>query len=284
MWHSDYHVNINLQMNYWPAEVTNLAECHTPLFDLIQSQLVPWRSTSRNSNDLKTPSGNMTSRGFALRTSLNIFGGMGWEWDKTANAWLALHFFEHYAFSLDKTFLKNVAYPLMKEVTEFWEDHLKKLSDGTLVVPDGWSPEHGPHEDGVSYNQEIVWNLFNNYVKAADALGVDKQYRDTIAGMRDKLHVPGVGSWGQLLEWMTELKDGELDTKNDHHRHTSHLFGLYPGNQFTYAATPKLVDAAKVCIKSLISNIKGNKIFFFNQSFFIQSIIFCITLTVNIYI
>jgi alpha-L-fucosidase 2 len=237
-------------MNYWPAEVTNLAECHIPFFDLVRSQLDPWRKTTRESKELVTPSGKMSTRGFALRTSHNIYGGMGWEWDKTANAWYSQHFYEHYAFGLDKDYLKNVAYPIMKEVVEFWDDHLKKLSDGVLVVPNGWSPEHGPHQDGVSYNQEIVWNLFNNYVKAADTLGIDKQYRDTIAEMKDKLHVPGVGSWGQLLEWMTELHDPELDTKNDHHRHTSHLFGLYPGNQFTYQTTPKLMDAAKVCMRS----------------------------------
>jgi len=245
-WHSDYHANINIEMNYWPTEVTNLAECHKPLLDLIQSQLDLWRKATHNSKDLNTPSGNATTRGFAIRTSHNIYGGMGWEWDKTANAWYGQHFFEHYAFGLNKDYLKNVAYPYLKEVSEFWEDHLKELN-GYLVVPNGWSPEHGPHEDGVSYSQEIVWDLFSNYVKAADALGVDKSYRDKVASMKDKLHWPGVGSWGQLLEWMTEKNDSVLDTKNDHHRHTSHLFAVFPGHQINYVETPKLADAAKVC-------------------------------------
>jgi len=197
---------------------------------------------------LKTAAGAMTTRGFALRTSLNIFGGMGWKWDKTANAWFCQHFWEHYAYGLDKDYLRAVAYPVMKETCEFWEDHLKALPDGRLVVPNGWSPEHGPTQDGVNYNQEIVWDLFNNYVEACDALGIDREDRDKTAGIRDKLATPGIGSWGQLLEWMTELHDPVFDTPNDHHRHTSHLFGLYPGRQITIGHTPDLAKAAKVSL------------------------------------
>ncbi len=197
-WHSDYHANINIQMNYWPAEVANLGECHTPLFDLIGSQLPAWREATAKAAEFKTADGNFTKRGFAIRTSHNIIGGMGWKWDKTANAWYCQHFWEHYAFGQDKNYLRTVAYPIMKETCEFWEDHLKALPDGRLVVPNGWSPEHGPDEDGVSYNQEIVWDLFNNFVSAADALGADKDYRDKIAAMRDKLVTPQIGKWGQL--------------------------------------------------------------------------------------
>ncbi len=248
-WYSDYHTNINIQMNYWPAEPANLAECHEPLLDLVTSQLPPWRDATLKSNDLKTPSGALSSRGWAVRTSHNIFGGEGWNWDKTANAWYALHFWEHYSFGHDKTYLKETAYPIMKEVCEFWEDHLKTLPDGRLVVPHGWSPEHGPTEDGVSYNQEIVWDLFNNYVEASDILGVDKDYRDRIAAMRDRLVGPQVGSWGQLLEWMTEKKNaGELDTPNDHHRHTSHLFGVFPGREISIHRTPDWAKAAHVSL------------------------------------
>ena len=256
-WHSDYHANINIQMNYWLAEPANLAECVIPLFDLIDSQLPVWRKAADASPELETPAGKMTARGFAIRTSHNIFGGMGWKWDKTANAWYCQHFWEHYVFGDDKIFLKKVAYPIMKETCEFWEDHLKTLPDGKLVVPNAWSPEHGPVEDGVSYSQEIVWDLFNNYVAAADALGVDKNYRDKIAVMRDKLATPGVGSWGQLLEWMTEkigtnaiAKYPELDTTNDHHRHTSHLFAVYPGGQISAQKNPALAAAARVTLNA----------------------------------
>jgi len=250
-WHSDYHANINVEMNYWPAEVANLGECHRPLFDLIQSQLEPWREATAASAELKTPEGAVTTRGFAIRTSHNIMGGMGYKWDKTANAWYCNHFWEHYAFGQDKEYLRNTAYPIMKETCQFWEDHLKELPDGRLVVPHGWSPEHGPDEDGVSYNQEIVWDLFNNYVEACDILGFDKDFRGKIASLRDKLATPGVGSWGQLLEWLAEKKDPrypELDTPNDHHRHTSHLFAVFPGRQISVGKTPALAAAAKVSL------------------------------------
>jgi alpha-L-fucosidase 2 len=256
-WHSDYHANINVEMNYWPAEPANLSECAEPFFNLVDSQLPVWRKTTAATPDFAIPGGTNAVRGFAIRTSHNIYGGMGWQWDKTANAWYCLQFWEHYAFTGDKQFLQATAYPIMKETCEFWEDHLKVLPDGKLVVPDGWSPEHGPHEDGVSYNQEIVRDLFNNYVEAANALGVDKDYRDKIAAMRDRLVTPGIGSWGQLLEWMTEKKgtnavpgSPELDTPNDHHRHTSHLFAVYPGRQISVAKTPDLAKAAKVSLEA----------------------------------
>jgi alpha-L-fucosidase 2 len=248
-WHSDYHANINVEMNYWPAEPAALPECQLPFFDLVDSQVPAWRKATASSSEFKTSSGGMTSRGFAIRTSHNIYGGMGWNWDKTANAWYCQHFWDHYDFTRDKEFLRNTAYPIMKETCEFWEDHLAGLPDGHLVVPNGWSPEHGPTEDGVSYNQEIVWDLFDNYTRAADALGIDRDYRDKIAAMRDKLLTPGVGSWGQLLEWRTEkTNSNELDTRNDHHRHTSHLYGVYPGHQISPATTPALAAAARVSL------------------------------------
>ncbi len=237
-WFSDYHANINVQMNYWPAEPTNLSECHTPFFDLIQSQLEPWRKETAASKEFALPGGK--TRGFAIRTSHNITGGLGWKWDKTANAWYCQHLWEHYAFGGDKKYLRSVAYPILKETCEFWEDHLKTLPDGRLAVPNGWSPEHGPDEDGVSYNQQIVWDLFTNYVEAADALKIDAEYRAKIANMRDKLVGPKIGKWGQLQEWMTDRDD-----PNDHHRHTSHLFAVYPGRQISIAKTPELAAAAK---------------------------------------
>lgn len=252
-WHSDYHANINVQMNYWPAEVTGLGECHTPFFDLIASQLPAWRKETAAAPEFKTADGNFAKRGFAIRTSHNITGGMGWKWDNTANAWYCQHLWEHYAFGMDKDYLRTVAYPIMKETCEFWEDHLKTLPGGKLVVPNAWSPEHGPVEDGVSYSQEIVWDLFNNYVQAADALGTDKEYRDKIAAMRDRLVTPGIGSWGQLMEWMHEQHNPqypELDTTNDHHRHTSHLFAVYPGTQISVTKTPALAAAAKVTLNA----------------------------------
>lgn len=244
-WHGDYHSNINVQMNYWPAESTNLSECHLPFFDLIRSQLPSWRKLTTADKGFITNQGQPARRGFAIRTSHNITGGMAWLWDKTANAWYCQHLWEHYAFTGDKNYLATVAYPILKETCEFWEDHLKTLPDGQLVVPNGWSPEHGPHEDGVSYSQQIVWDLFANYLDAADALGVDAAYRDKIAALREKLAGPKIGKWGQLQEWMTDRDD-----PNDHHRHTSHLFAAYPGRQISVARTPQFAEAAKVSLKA----------------------------------
>lgn len=242
-WGSDYHNNINVEMCYWPAEPGNMGECSLPFFDLVQSQLAPWRKATTNAKEINTPSGEPTKRGFALRTSHNIYGHTYWKWDKTANAWYCQQLWEHYAFGMDKNYLKTIAYPIMKEVCEFWEDHLKALPDGRLVVPNGWSPEHGPVEDGVSYSQQIVWDLFNNYAEATAVLGIDQAYGNKIAEMRDKLVGPKIGKWGQLQEWMEDKDD-----PNDHHRHTSNLFAVFPGRQVSVVKTPELANAAKVSL------------------------------------
>jgi len=231
-WSSDYHTNINIQMNYWPAETANLSECHLPLFDLIMAMREPMRQATRAAFGEKT-------RGWTARTSHNIFGGLGWEWNIPSNAWYALHFYEHYAFTGDTEFLRATAYPMLKEVCEYWEDQLKTLPDGTLVVPNGWSPEHGPREDGVAHDQQIVWDLFTNYLEASEALGVDADYRQTITAKREKLAGPKTGKWGQLQEWMADRDDPK-----DQHRHTSHLFAVYPGRQISVAKTPEWAQAA----------------------------------------
>jgi alpha-L-fucosidase 2 len=252
------------------VETTNLAPCHQPLLDLIQSQIPAWRVDTRASPDLKLASGDFAKRGWTIRNGHNIMGGMAFIWNKPGNAWYCLHFWEHYAFGRDKDFLAQVAYPMMKETCEFWEDTLKPLPDGRLVVPKVWSPEHGPEDsDGTSYGQEWVWDLFTNYIEASTVLGIDADYRGKVSAMRDKLLVPGVGSWGQLMEWMTEQqnwvpptdhdrawerKDGHIDTPQDTHRHTSHLVGVYPGRQISFEQTPKLAAAALVSVKA-----RGNK-------------------------
>ncbi|HJV68020.1 glycoside hydrolase family 95 protein [Ideonella sp.] len=246
-WNSDYHTNINVQMNYWPAEPANLSELAEPFFAFVQSQVPIYRQ--RTAEEPFLGADGKPVRGWTVRTESNPFGGMGYLWNKTGNAWYAQHFWEHYAFTQDKAFLRSVAYPLMKEVCAFWEDSLKPVADGPmkgrLVAPKGWSPEHGPIEDGVSYDQQIIWDLFNNTVEAADALGVDKPFRDHIAGLRDRLAPPRIGRWGQLLEWLDEKNDPVLDTPNDTHRHVSHLFALFPGRQISPARTPALAAAAR---------------------------------------
>jgi alpha-L-fucosidase 2 len=237
-WHADYHSNINLQMNYWLAESANLAECHRPLFDLLTASLVPFRKATKLAYGDKM-------RGFTIRTSHNPFGGMGWKWNIPASGWYALHFWEHYAFGRDKKYLETVAYPYLKEVCHYWEDHLKELPDGRLVAPEGWSPEHGPTEDGVSHDQQIIWDLFSNTIEAAAELGTDADYRKKLSGMRNRLVGPKIGKWGQLQEWMVDRDDPK-----DHHRHISHMFAVYPGRQISLSRTPEFAKAAAVSLKA----------------------------------
>jgi len=236
-WHSDYHSNINIQMNYWLAEPANLSECHVPLIELTREFCEPSKKATQKEFG--------TTRGFTYRTSHNIFGGHGWQWNIPASAWYCQHLWEHYAFSLDKEYLKNTAYPIIKEVTQFWEDHLKKRDDGKLVAPNGWSPEHGPREDGVAHDQQIIWDLFTNFIEASKTLGTDSEYRQKVISMRDNLLGPKIGKWGQLQEWVEDRDD-----PNDQHRHTSHLFAVYPGRQISVGETPDLAKAAMVSLKA----------------------------------
>ena len=188
-WASDYHNNINVQMNYWGAESTALPECHEPLLDFVTACAEPCRIATRKAFGGQT-------RGWTARTSQNIFGGNGWQWNIPASAWYARHMAEHYAFTQDKAFLRKQGYPMVKEICQYWEDHLKKLPDGTLVAPDGWSPEHGPREDGVMHDQQIIWDLFQNYREMAQALGVDADYQEKVADMQAHLAPNKVGKLG----------------------------------------------------------------------------------------
>ncbi len=240
-WNADYHTNINVQMNYWPAEPANLSECHLRLFDFVRELRRPWAKAT--AVQFPPPEGR-PMRGWTVRTESNPFGNMGYVWNMGGSAWYCQHFWWHYAFTLDEDYLKTVAYPVMKEACQFWEDHLKMLPDGRLAVPNGWSPEHGPRDvDGVTYDQMIIWDLFTNYIEAADVLGIDKDYRDKVGALRDKLVGPKIGRWGQLQEWMEDIDD-----PNDQHRHTSHLFGVYPGRQISVTQTPELAKAAAVSL------------------------------------
>ncbi len=236
-WRSDYHSNINVQMNYWPAEVTNLSECHIPFLDFINNQ--------REIRKIATQAYYKSLKGWTAQTENNIYGAGSFVWNPPASAWYCQHLWEHYAFTADKAYLRNFAYPILKEVCEFWEERLITDASGALLTPDGWSPEHGPREAGVTYDQEIIWDLFTNYIEAATLLNVDSEYRAQVNLLREKLLKPKIGKWGQLMEWQVD-RDDSTDT----HRHISHLFALHPGRQISVVTTPKLAEAAK---KTLIS-------------------------------
>jgi alpha-L-fucosidase 2 len=234
-WGSDYHSNINIQMNYWLAEPTNLSECQIPYLDYINSM--------REVSAIATRKQYPNTRGWTVKTENNIFGGMSFLWNTPGSAWYAQALWEHYAFTKDKDYLKNFAYPIIKEISEFWDDHLKRRPDGTLVSPMGWSPEHGPTEDGVTHDQQIVYDLFTNYIEAAEILGIDKDYKNHIADLKAHLLKPKIGKWGQLQEWETDRDDPK-----DQHRHISHLFGLHPGREISTIKTPELAKAARVTL------------------------------------
>lgn len=254
-WYSGYTGNINVQMNYWPAELTGLSECHEPLLKWIRNMAIVYKRTT--DEHVKPPKG----RGWSCYVTTSPMGGTTrWHAHRPQSAWLAQHLWFRYAFTLDKEYLRTVAYPAIKEIVEFWEDRLVAGPNGTLITPDGWSPEHGPvmkdgkivlqegnrsPQPGASYDQQIIWELFTNYIEASEVLGVDAEYRAKVVDMRAKLLGPKIGKWGQIQEWMDDV-----DSPNDKHRHTSHLFALYPGRQISSVTTPELAAAAKVTLNA----------------------------------
>lgn len=256
-WASDYHNNINIQMNYWAAESTNLSECQLPLIDYIVAQQEPCRIATRKAFGENT-------RGWTARTSQNIFGGNGWEWNIPASAWYAQHVYEHWAFTRDNEYLNKTAYPILKEICQYWEDRLKKMPDGSLMVPNGWSPEHGPREDGIMHDQQLVWDLFQNYLEAARALNIDPAYQAKVADIQSHLGPNKIGKWGQLQEWQEDRDDPD-----DQHRHTSHLFAVYPGRQISLTKTPDLAKAAILSLRSRSGNYGKNE----NTPFTVESTI-----------
>jgi len=235
-WRSDYHTDVNIQMNYWFVDAANLSECFEPLAE--------WFYSIRGVRRDETKAA-FNTRGWITHAENGVFGGSTWKWSKGDAAWVAQNLWDHYAFTQDKEYLRERAYPIFKELCEFWEDHLKELSDGTLVSPDGFSPEHGPHEDGVSFDQQLVWDLFTNYIESSEALGVDEAFREKVASMRECLLGPKIGKWGQLQEWMVDRDD-----PNDKHRHLSHMIAVHPGRQISPLSTPELAEAARVSMNA----------------------------------
>jgi len=241
-WACDYHMNINQQMLYWPAEVTNLDECHLPLFTYMESLVEPGKVTAREF---------FNTRGWIVNTMNNAFGytspgwGFPWGFYPGGAAWLCQHAWEHYDFTRDKTFLKETAYPLMKEAALFWLDYLTEDENGYLVSSPSYSPEHGGISRGVSMDHQMAWDLLNNCVQACEVLGIDDEFKKEAIIARDKICPPMIGKWGQLQEWKEDVDDPE-----NKHRHVSHLFALHPGKQITVETTPELAEATKVSLNA----------------------------------
>ncbi|GIE99912.1 glycoside hydrolase family 95 protein [Paractinoplanes rishiriensis] len=251
-WQSDYTTNINLEMNYWPSEVTNLAETVPPLIDFVEGLRAPGRVTAR---DL------CGAGGFAAMSHVNVFGYTGVStniatWAPESTAWLIRQLWEHYLFTLDVAFLRERAYPILKEHSEFWLDYLvTDPRDGRLVVSPSFSPEQGQVTAGASYSQMIVFDLLTNTIAAARVVG-DTTHRQRLEPVLAKLD-PGVriGSWGQLQEWKSDL-----DERTNGHRHMSHSYALFPGNQITAEGTPAHFAAAKVTVEARTSWTAQNDI------------------------
>ncbi len=233
-WESDIHANINVQMNYWPAEVTNLSSCHEPFTNYIYNEAVVhpyWKAMAASLKDA----------GWAMKTQNNIFSFSDWKWCLPANGWYCMHLWDHYLFKPDKAYLKERAYPVMKAACHFWMSRMVKDSIGKMVAPKEWSPEHGPEEDGIAFAQQLIYELFIDTRDACKIVGTDISFGKELETWCEKidngLHK---GSWGQLKEWK-KLEDDPKDT----HRHTSQLVGLYPGRLISPNLDTTYSNAAK---------------------------------------
>lgn len=250
-WNADYHTNINVQMNYWPAEITNLSELHGPLFDLEEELAKPGARTARQTYG---------ARGWVVHHLTDAWGftapadGPQGIWPMGA-AWLAQHLWEHYCYTGDKKFLSHTGYPLMKGAAEFMLDFMVEAPAGTvcpgkLVTNPSYSPENAflladgtksVFTYGATMDIEIIHNLLGNCIAAAETLGIDPAFKDQCAAALKRLAPVRISpATGRIMEWAEDYKEVE-----PHHRHTSHLFGLYPGNQITMEGTPELAAAAR---------------------------------------
>ncbi len=237
-WDSKYTDNINTEMNYWPVEETNLAECHLPLFDAMKDLAQAGAITAKEHYD---------ARGWVVHHNFDLWRGTApinasnhgiWQ---TGGAWLSTHLWEHYLFTGDGEFLRTTAYPLMKGAAIFFVDALvKDPKTGFLYTGPSNSPEQGGLVMGPAMDREIVRSLFGETIAAAKALNVDGALRDQLTAMRKQIAPPQIGKHGQLQEWMEDVDD----PKNEH-RHVSHLWAVYPGSEITPYGTPELFKAAR---------------------------------------
>jgi alpha-L-fucosidase 2 len=250
-WSSNYTVNINTEMNYWPAETTNLAECHQPLLRFIGDLAKTGAVTARHFYGARGWCVHHNSDIWALSNPVGDFGQGDPRWANwpMAGVWLSQHLWERYAFGGDEAWLRDTAYPLMKGAAEFAMDWLVEGPDGFLVTAPSTSPENAfTTHDGYSgvvsvmttSDLALIRGLFLNVIQAAETLGIDPGFREAVKTKLDRLPPYKVGRRGQLLEWYLDWDDPEPE-----HRHVSHLIGLYPDDQITPVDTPALAAAVK---------------------------------------
>ncbi|HEY3837045.1 MAG TPA: glycoside hydrolase family 95 protein [Bryobacteraceae bacterium] len=257
-WDSKYTININTQMNYWPAEVTNLAETHGPLFDLVKMSLENGRRTAREMYGC---------RGFCFHHNLDAWGDTApvdyaycgiWP---MGGAWLSLHFWEHYRFGLDREFLRRDAYPVMKEAAEFLLDFLVDDGKGHLVTVPSYSPENSyrmadgtvAHQTvGATMDYEIIRALFGACTKASEILGVEPEFRERMAAALRRIPDFKIGKYGQLQEWSEDY-----DEPAPGMGHVSHMFAVYPSDVITLHGNPDLAKAARASIERRVEHNGG---------------------------
>lgn len=254
-WYADYHTDINVQMNYWLADPAGLGENSHALAKYCVSQLPVWTDvTKRLYNNERNRFRNSTGRiaGWAIAFSTNIYGGSGWVWHPSGNAWLCNSLWRHYEYSQDRDYLELI-YPVLKGAAEFWQARLITTTvtdpDGTsrevLIDDSSWSPEHGPDRKGNTYAQELAWELFEEFKVASGTLHRDVELAADLAAMQDKLYMPKVSpKTGWLEEWMSPDNLGETT-----HRHLSPLIGLYPGDRISADTSPAaLLDGVRALL------------------------------------
>ncbi len=259
-WNSDYHININIQMIYWPADVANLSEMQEPLWDMLDRLRERGRATARDHYGFE--------RGFVAHHTTDAWwwtspvGSARYGMWPSGGAWLSRHMWEAYLFNRDAAFLRERAYPVLKEAAEFFLDWLVPepgtdlLLSGPSISPENAFRINGRRTHvtmGPAMDQQIVRDLFENVLAAAAELGIDDAFTQETAAKLTKLAGPQVGTDGRLMEWRQE----ELVEADPGHRHISHAFGLYPGSQFTVRGTPDLAAAVRKSIEHRVANGGG---------------------------
>ncbi len=237
-WGSKYTTNINAEMNYWPAELLNLSPMHEPLFDMISELAVTGKQTAKD---------HYNAPGWVLHHNTDLWRGTApinaanhgiWV---TGGAWLCQHLWERYLFTQDKNFLKNKAYPIMKEAALFFNSFLvKDPKTGYFISTPSNSPEQGGLVAGPTMDHQIIRALLQHVIEASEILNVDVALRATLKEKYKQIAPNMIGKHGQLQEWMQDV-----DNPNNKHRHISHLWGMYPGNEINYDESPAMMNAAK---------------------------------------
>lgn len=257
-WESIYTININIQMNYWPAEVCNLSECHEPLLDFIDSMRPSGRRVAREMYGCK---------GIVAHHNTNIYGdcsptGKGVYLWPLGMAWLCLHLWEYYKYTLDEDFLKDRAYPIIKESIEFFEDYLIEDEEGYYITGLSQSPENsyrlpngqtGCLCSAPSMDAQILRELFGAYINASDVLDIEDRILDKAKAIYKRIRKPQISSDGRIMEW-----DKEYEEVDKGHRHISHLFSLHPGNQISPHKNKELADAARKTLETRLANGGGH--------------------------